>query len=184
MPLEELLTRWTVRVSLLLYAATLAALLVGRYRPVILREARLTWTAGCIVLWLHLVAAFHFYHHWSHQAAYEATARDTGATIGWAFGGGVYLNYLFAVVWTADAAWWWSIAPSAYFKRSRWVSALVHGYLFFIAVNATVIFADGAPRLVAAAITIVLTILGFISCKGAKHFARPDGRNQNIHTNV
>jgi hypothetical protein len=150
-------------VSLLLYAATLAALLVGRSRPAILREARITWTAGCIVLWLHLAAAFHFYHDWSHQVAYEATARDTEATIGWAFGGGVYLNYLFALLWTVDAAWWWSIANSAHFRRSRWASALVHGFLFFIAFNATVTFAEGALRWTAVAICVGLAILGFIS---------------------
>jgi hypothetical protein len=163
MPLEEVLTRWTIRVSLLLYAAALAAILLGRARPVLLREARLTWTAGCILLWLHVAAAFHFYHHWSHQAAYQATAQDTAATIGWAFGGGVYFNYVFAVVWTIDVIWWWSTSPQAYCSRACWAGALVHGFLAFMVFNATVIFVAGAPRFIAAAILTGLAILALIS---------------------
>jgi hypothetical protein len=168
MPLEELLTRWTIRLSLLLYAATLAAILIGRSRPAVLREARLTWTAGCIVLWLHLAAAFHFYHGWSHQAAYEATARDTQATIGWAFGGGVYINYLFAVVWTVDATYWWVAGSQAYFRRPRWLGVLVHGFLLFIALNATVTFADSALRWTAAAILVGLAILALARVRGER----------------
>jgi hypothetical protein len=164
-PFEELLTRWTVRLSLLLYAATLAALLIRRFRPGIIREARLTWTAGCALLWLHLAAAFHFYHRWSHEAAYEATAQDTEATIGWAFGGGVYFNYLFALVWTMDVAYWWSRAPQAYFRRARWLSALMHGFLIFMVVNAAVIFVDGAPRWVAVAVLLGFVILALIPKK-------------------
>jgi hypothetical protein len=163
MPVEELLTRWSVRLSLLLYAATLAALLIGRARPAILREARLTSTSGCILLWLHLAAAFHFYHHWSHQAAYEATARDTAATIGWAYGGGVYFNYVFAVLWTIDAAWWWSKWPPACYSRPRWAGALVHGFLFFMVFNSIVVFADGALRWIGVAILIALAALALFT---------------------
>jgi hypothetical protein len=166
MPIEELLTRWTIRIALLLYAATLAALLVGRARSAILREARLTWTGGCILLWLHLAAAFHFYHHWSHQAAYQATAQDTEATIGWAVGAGVYFNYIFAVVWTIDTAYWWTISPQAYYSRSRCVGVLIHGFLFFMVFNATVVFADGATRWVAAAVLACLATLAFVCRKG------------------
>lgn len=159
MPVEELLTRWSVRLSLLLYAATVAGLLIGRARPGMFREARLTWTAGCILLWLHLAAAFHFHHHWSHQAAYDATARDTDATIGWAFGGGVYFNYVFAVLWTMDTAWWWSTSPLGYFGRPRWVGVLVHGFLLFMVFNATVIFAEAPLRWIAAAMLVVLAAI-------------------------
>jgi hypothetical protein len=163
MPLEELLTRWSVRLSLLLYAATLAAFLIGRTKPALLREARLTWTAGCLLLWLHLAAAFHFYHHWSHEAAWRATARDTEATIGLAFGTGVYFNYVFAVVWTIDAAWWWSTSPRSYYCRPRWAGILVHGFLIFMVINAAVLFADGALRWIAAAMLIALAVLASIT---------------------
>jgi hypothetical protein len=171
MSVEELITRWTVRLSLLLYAATLAALLVGRSRPSILREARLTWTAGCLLLWLHLAAAFHFYHHWSHEAAYEVTARETKAAIGWAFGGGVYINYVFALVWTVDTVRWWSMVPQAYLGRARLPNAILHGFLLFMVFNATVIFVDGATRNVSAVILVALAMLAFIVSIVRRHSA-------------
>jgi hypothetical protein len=169
MPFEELITRFSVRLSLLLYAATLAALLVGRSRPSIVREARLTWTAGCLLLWLHLAAAFHFYHQWSHQAAYDATARDTAAAIGWAFGEGVYFNYFFALVWTVDAAMWWLMVPQAYLGRARWPSTLVHGFLLFIVFNAAVVFVDGATRHISVVILAGLAMLALTT-----HLVRKD----------
>ena len=150
MNIEELLTRWTVRLSLMLYAAALGVMILGRHRPDYLREARLAWSVGCVLLWLHLAAAFHFFHDWSHEAAYEATARDTEAVLGWPFGAGVYFNYLFAVVWTVDVVWWWKVGPRAPLDRSIWLKLVVHGFLLFMVFNATVPFGSGGVRWVAA----------------------------------
>lgn len=75
----------------------------------------------------------HAGHGWSHAAAYRHTAEAGG------FGAGVYVNYLFAAVWLADAAWMWA-APTAYRHRPRWVGVAVHGFLAFIVFNATVVF--------------------------------------------
>ena len=149
MNIEELLTRWTVRLSLTLYAAALGVMILGRHRADYLREARLAWSVGCVLLWLHLAAAFHFVHDWSHHAAYEATARDTQAVLGWPFGAGVYFNYLFAAVWTADVGWWWKVGATAPLTRSRWITLLVHGFLLFMVFNATVPFGSGSVRWVA-----------------------------------
>jgi hypothetical protein len=159
MRVEELLTRWTVRLALLLYIATLATLLVSQRRTAYLREARLAWTVGCVLLWLHLAAAFHFYHNWSHQAAYEATARDTEAVLGWPFGAGVYFNYVFALVWTADALLWWKNGPTAAFNRRAWQNWLIHGFLAFMVFNATVTFADGALRWIAIGVSVLLFVI-------------------------
>ena len=84
----EALTRWTVRVAVALYVAALALRGVA-HRPA---AARLAWTAGLIAFLLHVGCAFHFYHGWSHRAAYEATARQTADTVGLAWGGGLYVN--------------------------------------------------------------------------------------------
>jgi hypothetical protein len=161
MPVDEMLTRWMIRLALVLYAAGLAAILLGRRRRELLDEARLVWTAGCVCLWLHLGAAFHFYHDWSHRAAYEDTARDTAAAIGIAFGEGVYLNYLFAVVWTVDVFLWWRQGPNAPFVRPAWQNWLVHGFLLFIAFNATVTFGEGAVRWIAVALFAVLAVVAW-----------------------
>src|SRR5437868_5879863 len=99
----ETLTRWTVRVALLLYAATLGLRLAAPSRP---RAARLLWTAGCVLFLAHVAAAFHYFHGWSHARAYRDTAQRTAELFGTYWGGGLYLNYLFTLAWAADVAWW------------------------------------------------------------------------------
>lgn len=116
----------------------------GGRRP-ILAAARLLWSAGCLSFLLHAMAAFHFYHHWSHQAAYEATSRETAEVVGFDWGGGLYANYAFALLWVADAGWWW-FAPDRYLSRPRWLEWTVQGYFGFIAFNATVVFGTGTIR--------------------------------------
>ncbi len=117
MPPGELLTRWSIRLALVCYAAALAAQLLSNNRPNVLREARLAYTAGCVLLWVHLAAAFHFYHNWSHTLAFEDTARQTKELLGRPVGEGVYVNYIFAAVWTADAAYWWIAGLRRYSAR-------------------------------------------------------------------
>jgi hypothetical protein len=108
----ELLTRWTVRVALAFYVIALAVRLLARGQPAWLAVARLAWTAGYVMFLLHVAFAFEFYHHWSHDAAYQDTARQTEEVIGVAWGGGVYANYVFVVVWGFDALWWWALPPN------------------------------------------------------------------------
>jgi len=48
----------------------------------LLRQCRVWWTAGCLLLFVHVACAFHFVHHWSHREAYEATAQQTAALTG------------------------------------------------------------------------------------------------------
>jgi hypothetical protein len=114
----ELLTRWTVRVALTLYVLGLALRLSAAGGRPRLDIARLFWTAGCLAFLLHTGCAFHFYHHWNHHAAYGATARRTAEVVGLNWGGGLYANYGFFALWTADACWWWC-RPVGYLARAR-----------------------------------------------------------------
>ena len=63
---------------------------------------RFLYSLGGAVFFFHVVGAFAAFHNWSHQAAVEHTAlqsmRVTGLEAGW----GIYVNYLFLVVWIAD----------------------------------------------------------------------------------
>ena len=45
-------------------------------------------------------------------------ARQTAEATGQALGGGLYVNYAFALVWGADVAWWW-LGPRSYLARPR-----------------------------------------------------------------
>jgi hypothetical protein len=149
----EQLARWTARLALLLYAATLLLRYVSPPRP---RLARGLWTAGCFVFIAHVALAFHYFHHWSHAKAYRETARQTGEMFGTPWGGGLYLNYLFTLAWMADVGWWWRRGVEGYHRRPQWVGVSVDAFMFFMAFNSTVVFAHGATRWVGVAIVVLL----------------------------
>lgn len=152
MSAEEALTRWSVRLAMALYVLSL----VLRARAAD-RAARSAWTAGCLALVAHIALAFHFTHHWSHAVAYEETARQTAEVVGLDWGGGIYANYAFAMVWLLDVAWWWR-GLEAYRSRPRWIDWIVQGFLAFIAFNATVVFATGVVRGLGLAATLLLLV--------------------------
>jgi hypothetical protein len=115
------------------------------------------WLAGSLVMLLHTVLAFHFFHHWSHAAAVADTARQTEAVTGLNWGGGVWLNYLFAGVWLGDAVW--RFASGAACKRQpRWLTWAIHGLLGFIWFNATVVFGSWPMRIAGAVVFLVLAV--------------------------
>jgi hypothetical protein len=144
---------WTIRISMALYAAALLLLLYRQTRP-----ARLMYTLACALLWVHVPLAFHFVHHWSHAGATVVTAEQTRAVFGFAWGGGVYVNYILMAVWAADAAYWWLAGDDAYRTRPRGITWTVHGFILFIAFNAAVVFAHGTTRWISAAATVGLLL--------------------------
>lgn len=101
------------------------------------------WTLGFVLFVGHVVAAYHFEHHWSHQAAVIDTAKQTRELIGVEFGGGVYFNYLFLVLWGVDVVVSWFEPNLSYLRALRvlWIS-----YLLFIAFNGVVVFKSGWLR--------------------------------------
>jgi hypothetical protein len=169
--MSEELTRWTIRLALAAYIGTLVLQLrtksaSERNNPAPASsgsfdsspETRLQrglWTLGCLLLWAHVAGAFAFYHHWSHDDAYLRTARETASTVGLNWGGGIYFNYLFLLLWTFDVAWRWA-SPASYGSRSRVYSILLDAYLGFIAFNATVVFGHGTVRYLGVVATLAL----------------------------
>lgn len=122
-----------------------------------LRESRRWWTAGCLMLFVHVACAFQWVHHWSHRAAYETTAQQTAALTGVASGSGVYVNYAVLVVWLCDVCWWW--APAHHESRARKTGWLLQGFLAFVWFNATVVFGHGVIRWLGSAAWVALLIL-------------------------
>jgi hypothetical protein len=141
----ELLTRWTARLAMSLYVLALAGRGTAWGRRTCLGLGRWIWTAGCFIFLLHLVCAFHFFHHWSHAEAYAAIARQTAEVVGLDWGGGLYLNYVFTLVWLADVGWWW-LGLGRYEERPRIVEWTVQAFMAFIAFNATVVFGTETTR--------------------------------------
>ena len=163
----NLLTIWTIRASLALYAVVLFGWLVGgagssRW----MRAAKWLWAGGCVLFLGHMAAAFHYHHQWSHSAAFAHTAIETERVIGVRFGWGIYFNHLFAALWLFDAAWW-LFRPDTYLSRGRLCAASVHAYLFFIALNGAVVFEGGVVRIAG------LAALAALAAAAAGRSSRP-----------
>jgi hypothetical protein len=146
----EMLTRGLAQLAAACYLLRVLADIGRSQSPSLNRGKRWLWTLGCLALWLHVAAAFEFFHHWSHAEAVRQTAEQTRELTGWAWGGGVYINYAFAVFWLLDVAQWWrrggESEPRP--KRSYWAMHAVFGFMMF---NATVVFGPTYWRYVGAA---------------------------------
>jgi hypothetical protein len=118
--------------------------------------------AGAILMAVHIVLAMAVRHEWSHALAVEQTARQTNDMFGLNWGGGLYVNYVFAIVWMAELFVWrqW---PEGYAKRPGWITWLLRGFYFVIVLSAAVVFATGWRRWMGAA--IVAAVLASWSVK-------------------
>jgi len=103
----------------------------------------------------HIIIALGSYHHWNHEAAVQATARQTAAVYGVAWGGGVYVNYVFVAAWLEEL-WQWRTRPAQYFARSRAVRWGLRAFFFIIIVNAAVVFASPHTRVAGVMLTAIL----------------------------
>lgn len=146
MPDTNSITLITVRIALVCYAIEVGLLLAGCRGPRWRILLRPLWTIGCLAIVAHVIAAFHYSHRWSHDDAIRSTAKQTEQLVGWAFGAGLYFNYLFLLIWIADVLYWW-LRPERCESRPVWLEYGIHGYLFFIAVNGAVIFESGVTRI-------------------------------------
>ena len=157
----ELLTRWTARIAMMLYALSLARRLNTGWRTPDKTAAAL-WAAGCGVYLAHFACAFGFYMRWSHAVAFQHTAVRSAEVVGWRFGGGIFFNYAFTAVWLVDAIW--MIAGRAsYARRPRSYDLLVHGYMAFMALNGVIVFGPSPTREIGAVVLVGLVARWFRS---------------------
>ena len=177
MEFGDVLTRWTARVAVVLFVASLA---LRRFRP---SASRYAWTVGCFIYLLHVAAAFHYYHHWSHSEAYEFIARQTRELVGLDWGGGVYVNHAFTLVWLADVAWWWARdgrkVPSLGVMQ-RGIHWLAYGFLGFVAFHATVVFATGFSRWLGMGACVLLVAVWFLPMKEQRDVGQANHRRAGL----
>jgi hypothetical protein len=100
-----------------------------------------------------MVVAFHWGHRWSHTNALAHVEEAAG------FSSGLYVSYVFSVLWTGDALWW-LLAFGHALRRPHWLGMLWHVIVAFIVFNATVIYGHGVPRWLSAVGFAVLAVLG------------------------
>jgi hypothetical protein len=148
--MSYLLTYTSVHLALLGYAVGLLWVCCGRRRSW-QGVVRALWTLGCGLFLVHVAAAFHYHYGWSHAIALRETARETARVTGVQSGSGLYLNYLFTVLWVVDVASWW-LWPERYLRRSAAWDWGLHGFFLFLAFNATVVFEHGWVRWTALAV--------------------------------
>ena len=158
MPADEILMRAAAWLSLGAWAAGEWWRAAEPADPV-RRRARAAWTLGAAALLAHTALAFQVRHAWSHQLASDAIARRTQDVVGLTWAGGIWINYLFAALWLAEAAWWWA-HPAGFLARPRaatWAVRLVFLTMF---VNGAIVFAEG-PVVAAGLLATGLVLLSW-----------------------
>lgn len=151
------LVKFTVRVALGLYAIAAGLMLFlddhgWRGETLAGWLARWCWSLGAATFVVHVLFAFHYYHHWSHAHAVAHTQAVSG------FGYGIYISHGFTLLWLCDAALWW-LRPAAYAARSWWIGRGLHGFMLFIIFNGTIVYEQGPIRIAAAIGFAVLALL-------------------------
>ena len=152
----DLLTRATVWVAVIGYASAVCLLL--DCRRVHDRSARLAWTVGCMFFAAHVCLAFHYFYGWSHRTGLEETALQTEELVGVRQGEGLYLNYVFAIVWAVDGLWWWSVGERRYRERNRLITTGLHTFMAFMIFNGAVVFGSGPVRIFGLVLTGVVLV--------------------------
>jgi hypothetical protein len=123
--------------------------------------SRWAWRAsvlGALLCIVHIAISMGLRHGWSHGAAIRDTALQTMEVFGVAIGWGVYVNYVFVMVWLAELAWW-RADPVGYARRNGVIVWLLRGFYFVILVNAAVIFVRPQFRIAGLAL-VLFWVLG------------------------
>jgi hypothetical protein len=143
-------------------------------------RARLIWTSGLVLITVHVLAVFHYIHAWDHDRAIAHTADKVAQMTAdwgfepWAFGEGLYFNYVFLSVWAIDVAWWWLAGHAAYARRPWLAQFLINGFLVFIVFQATVVFGYGAYRWVGLLAPPAVLIWGWLSSRPGPSVPSPE----------
>ena len=126
------------------------------------RLARASWTIGIALALIHVFLAFQMIHGWDHEAAIAATVRPVAERFGVSWRGGIYVNYVFLMLWLADVCWWWLSPVSHALRPQRFERARMAAF-WFMFLNGAVVFASGTGRIVGAmsvALVLVSSLVG------------------------
>jgi hypothetical protein len=112
--------------------------------------------AGLALCVIHIGLAMGSVHGWSHASAIDATAVQTASVYGVRWGGGVFVNYLFVIVWALEA--WWRTGANRSAVASRAARWGLRTFYAIVVVNAAVVFARGSMRVAGAVLVVALLL--------------------------
>lgn len=164
--IDDLIIRWTARLAVACYFARLCCDATDGTSEPLRRSARGWWTIGCGLFVCHVVAAFQLEHHWSHQAAYDSTAKRTLEMTGWDSGIGLYVNYAFLALWIIDTSLWWRDLSWTDHQARYWA---VQSVFAFMIIQSTAVF--GPPLWKPVVLAAVLYLL-FLCCRYRRQLRR------------
>jgi hypothetical protein len=148
---------WTSWIAL----ACFVAAEFGKRPALVSARAPAKWTfpvsaCGLVLLLIHMAIGLDIRHDWSHTAAVRDTARQTAAVYGLDWGGGLYVNYVFAGIWALDV-WHGTRAGRArpLHRRSGLLWAL-RVFYFTIIFNGAVVFVAGPRRWLGAGLVLAM----------------------------
>ena len=101
--------------------------------------ANVVYALGAAIMAVHIVCSYGIAHHWSHQAALDHTASETEAVVGIAVPHGVYVNFLFLVLYIGNTIWRYRAGGSKV-RRPKWWAWTIDLFLDAIVLMATVVF--------------------------------------------
>jgi hypothetical protein len=165
----QILTAATIWIAILAYGTGSAIFALSENRPRWHSLARLVWTVACLALLAHIASAFHFFHQWSHDAAYRDTARQTEEMFGFNSGVGIYFNYALLTLWILDVCWWWIKGLEAYRRRPWLLVAAWHTFLIFMFFNATVVFGRGLVRWLGLCVCLALLVVWWLAWRSRRN---------------
>ena len=151
--MDDLPTRLSIWLALALFAAAQ----LRRRQPGTPTGSASVWLSafGLLVFVCHVVLAFEFHYDWDHATALAETAAQTEALTGVSTGSGLYLNYLFGLVWFAEL-YWWNKSTGRHTNRATWTERAVRSFFLFMIVNGAVVFVDAPRRWLGMAVVVVL----------------------------
>ncbi len=176
--LGEAIVRWTARLAAAAYLTRISFDVLAPRNERVQRWNRVIWTVGCLVFLAHAVAAFHFYHGWSHAAAFEHVRKQTLQLTGFNSGFGLYLNELMAAWWTIDAVLW---SRNLRWPENRGAYWSLHAFFAFMMFNATVVFGPRGWTWVLVGWVVMLGIAWWV-WRGARNreaWSKSDGKRSS-----
>ena len=129
-------------------------------------SARVAWTLGWLAFVIHVIAAFHYVHAWSHAEAFRHVEEVGG------FGEGIFVSYAFLLFWTADVVWWWA-SPGSHRTRPGWLTRAWLGVMVFVTFNAGVVFEEGLVRWAVAGGLLLLVGVMLVPSRRSRASAGP-----------